>query len=89
MEPSRSARSGTTSKTSTTSGDGRGLEADVGARRATEAVFSVDRAKILAVLIGDLGDYDLAEDGLQDAFAEALRSWPSRGVPDLTDRAGS
>ena len=58
-----------------------GSEPDVGTRRATEAVFAADHAKILAILIRDLGDYDLAEEGLQDAFAEALRSWPSRGIP--------
>ena len=29
-----------------------------------------------------MGDLDLAEDAVQDAFAEALRSWPQRGVPD-------
>jgi RNA polymerase sigma-70 factor (ECF subfamily) len=29
-----------------------------------------------------LGDFDLAEDAVQEAFAEALRTWPSRGVPD-------
>jgi len=58
-----------------------GHEDEVGARRAIEAVFAEHRDMILAVLIRDLGDYDLAEDGLQDALTEALRSWPSRGVP--------
>jgi RNA polymerase sigma-70 factor (ECF subfamily) len=61
---------------------GERVEADVGARRATEAVFVADHARILAILIRYLGDYDLAEDGLQEAFAEALRSWPSRGIPE-------
>jgi len=32
-------------------------------------------------LIRVLGDFDLAEDAVQDAFAEALRTWPARGVP--------
>lgn len=57
------------------------VEAQIGARRTVEEVFAVDHAKIVAILIRDLGDYDLAEEGLQDAFTEALRSWPSRGVP--------
>jgi RNA polymerase sigma-70 factor (ECF subfamily) len=29
-----------------------------------------------------LGDFDLAEEAVQEAFAEALRTWPTRGVPD-------
>ena len=32
-------------------------------------------------MIRALGDFDLAEDAVQDAFAEALRTWPARGVP--------
>lgn len=56
-------------------------EAELGPRRAVEAVFADDHARIMAILVRDLGDYDLAEDGLQEAFGEALRTWPSRGVP--------
>jgi RNA polymerase sigma-70 factor, ECF subfamily len=36
---------------------------------------------VLATLIGVLGDFDLAEDALQDAVAVALRRWPKQGVP--------
>jgi RNA polymerase sigma-70 factor (ECF subfamily) len=36
---------------------------------------------VLASLIGVLGDFDLAEDALQDAVAEALERWPRTGVP--------
>jgi RNA polymerase sigma-70 factor (ECF subfamily) len=36
----------------------------------------------VATLIRVLGDFDRAEEAVQDAFAEALRSWPERGVPD-------
>ena len=57
-------------------------ENDRGARHAIEAVFRADHGRILAVLVRDLGDLDLAEEGIQDAFAEALRTWPSRGQPD-------
>ena len=50
-------------------------------RSTVEAAFRADHGRIMAVLIRDLGDLALAEDALQDAFVEALRSWPSRGVP--------
>jgi RNA polymerase sigma-70 factor (ECF subfamily) len=36
---------------------------------------------VLATLIGVLGDFDLAEDALQDAIAAALERWPRDGVP--------
>lgn len=36
----------------------------------------------MATLIRVLGDFDLAEDAVQEAFAEALRTWPERGLPD-------
>lgn len=39
--------------------------------------------RILAGLIGRLGgDFDLAEDALQDAYARALASWPAAGIPE-------
>ncbi len=37
---------------------------------------------VLATLIRLLGDFELAEDALQEAFAAALRQWPDQGVPD-------
>jgi len=37
---------------------------------------------VLASLIGVLGDFDLAEDALQDAVATALERWPTEGVPE-------
>ena len=40
---------------------------------------------MLASLIGQLRDFDLAEDSLQDAVEQALRHWPTRGVPDHPD----
>ena len=46
------------------------------------AVFRDERARALATLIRLLGDFDRAEDALQDAFAAALQQWPREGVPD-------
>ncbi|HEX6134356.1 MAG TPA: DUF6596 domain-containing protein [Longimicrobiales bacterium] len=54
---------------------------DVRAREVLEAVFRHDRSQILAVLIRLTGDFTLAEDSLQEAFAEALVRWPADGVP--------
>ena len=46
-----------------------------------EQVFRDERARVLAALIGVLGDFDLAEDALQDAVAVALERWPREGTP--------
>jgi RNA polymerase sigma-70 factor (ECF subfamily) len=37
---------------------------------------------VLAILIGILGDFELAEDALQDAVVAATSSWPENGIPD-------
>jgi RNA polymerase sigma-70 factor (ECF subfamily) len=49
---------------------------------AAEAAFREERAAVLATLIRQLGDFGLAEDALQDAFAEAIVAWDRDGVPD-------
>ncbi len=51
------------------------------AQRAVAAVGRDSRTRVLATLARRFGDLDLAEDVLQDAFAEALRAWPSQGIP--------
>jgi RNA polymerase sigma-70 factor, ECF subfamily len=51
------------------------------AREAVEAVYREESRRILATLIRLLGDFDLAEEALQDAFASALQQWPKEGVP--------
>src|SRR3954467_7729513 len=52
------------------------------ANREVERVFRTERQRALATLIRLLGgDFDLAEDALQEAFAEALSRWPASGVP--------
>jgi RNA polymerase sigma-70 factor (ECF subfamily) len=47
-----------------------------------ERVFAQERARVLAALVRSVGDFELAEDALQDAFAVALERWPRSGVPD-------
>ncbi|MFW0787400.1 DUF6596 domain-containing protein [Gordonia sp. CPCC 206044] len=51
------------------------------AARAVAAVGRDGRARILASLTRRFGDLDLAEDTVQDAFAQALTTWPRTGVP--------
>ncbi|PYP56650.1 MAG: RNA polymerase subunit sigma-24 [Gemmatimonadetes bacterium] len=46
-----------------------------------EAVYRAESRRVLATLIRLLGDFDLAEEALQDAFAAAVERWPVEGVP--------
>ncbi len=48
---------------------------------ALESAYRHDRDRVLARLIGILGDFDLAEDALQDALVSATSDWPAHGVP--------
>ncbi len=48
---------------------------------AIEPVFRSEAGRVLATLIRLVGDFELAEEGLQDAFAAALEQWPVAGVP--------
>jgi RNA polymerase sigma-70 factor (ECF subfamily) len=48
---------------------------------AIDSAFREERAIVLATLIGLLGDFQLAEDAVQDAFEEAVKVWPRDGVP--------
>ena len=51
-------------------------------RQAVEQVFREESGRILAGLIRLFGDFDLAEDALQDALATALDRWPAEGAPE-------
>lgn len=46
-----------------------------------DALYRAESGRILATLIRLLGDFDLAEDAVHDAFAAALERWPQDGVP--------
>ena len=48
---------------------------------AIERVFREEYGRAVAVLVRVLGDIDLAEDAVQDAFTAAVRLWPSSGLP--------
>jgi RNA polymerase sigma-70 factor (ECF subfamily) len=55
--------------------------ADDRIREDVDKVYRSDSRRILAALIRLLGDFDLAEDALHDAFRAALDRWPKEGVP--------
>jgi RNA polymerase sigma-70 factor (ECF subfamily) len=46
-----------------------------------ETIYREESGRILATLIRLLGDFDTAEEAMQDAFAAALEQWPSAGTP--------
>jgi RNA polymerase sigma-70 factor (ECF subfamily) len=48
---------------------------------AAEGAFRRERTAVLATLIRQLGDLQLAEDAVQDAFVAAVATWPRDGVP--------
>jgi RNA polymerase sigma-70 factor, ECF subfamily len=47
-----------------------------------DQVYRSDWGRIVATLIGAYGDFDLAEDAAQEAFAAAVNQWPKEGIPD-------
>ncbi|HXK30598.1 MAG TPA: RNA polymerase sigma factor [Candidatus Binatia bacterium] len=51
------------------------------ARGAVDAVYRSDSRQIFATLVRLLGDFDLAEEALHEAFTAALEQWPRDGVP--------
>jgi RNA polymerase sigma-70 factor, ECF subfamily len=50
-------------------------------RESLEVVYRTESRRVLATLIRLLGDFDLAEEALHDAFTAALDQWPKEGVP--------
>ncbi len=61
-------------------GDGR-LQPWETVQSAADGVYRTERAAILATLTRQVRDFQLAEDALQDAFVDAVSSWPRDGVP--------
>jgi RNA polymerase sigma-70 factor (ECF subfamily) len=50
--------------------------------RVIDDIYREESRRVFATLIRLLGDFDLAEDALHDAFAAAMRQWPRDGIPD-------
>src|SRR6266702_2530184 len=51
------------------------------ARATAEAIYRAESRRVFATLVRLLGDFDLAEEALHDAFRAALEQWPRDGVP--------
>src|SRR5215211_9072695 len=51
-------------------------------REKVGEVYRSESRRVFATLVRLLGDFDLAEDALHNAFAAALEQWPRAGVPD-------
>jgi RNA polymerase sigma-70 factor (ECF subfamily) len=56
-------------------------DAMVTAREAIVEVYGAESRRVLATLIRLLGDFDLAEEALHEAFAAAIEQWPRDGMP--------
>ena len=50
-------------------------------REVTDAIYRAESRRVFATLVRLLGDLDLAEEALHDAFRAALEQWPLDGVP--------
>src|ERR1044072_855984 len=47
-----------------------------------ETLYRTESGRVLATLVRLLGDLDLAEEAMHEAFAAALESWPQTGIPE-------
>src|SRR5437870_1009516 len=53
------------------------------ANAAVNAVYTSDWGRIVATLIRQIGDFELAEEAAQEAFAAAIDQWRTSGVPEF------
>ena len=57
-------------------------DAAAAAREMVDTVYQAESRRVFARLVRLLGDFDLAEEALHDAFAAAVEQWPKTGIPD-------
>ena len=50
--------------------------------RRVDAVYRAESRRILATLIRQVGDFDVAEEAMHEAFVAAVEQWPAQGIPD-------
>ena len=51
-------------------------------RSQVESIYRSESRRVFATLVRVLGDFDVAEEALHDAFASAIEQWPRDGIPD-------
>jgi RNA polymerase sigma-70 factor (ECF subfamily) len=56
-------------------------DASAGIRARVEEVYRAESRRVFATLVRLLGDFDLAEEALHDAFRAALEQWPRNDLP--------
>ena len=54
---------------------------DAAALAAVDAIYRAESRRVFATLVRLLGDFDLAEEALHEAFASAVKQWPADGIP--------
>src|SRR5690606_9845274 len=57
------------------------MDANQPMRQAVEAIYRTESRRVLATLIRLLGQFDLAEEALHDAFTAAVEQWSRDGIP--------
>ncbi len=57
------------------------FDTNLDVRSTVDRVYRTESRRILATLIRLVGDFELAEEGMLDAFASALNQWPKEGIP--------
>jgi RNA polymerase sigma-70 factor (ECF subfamily) len=50
-------------------------------QKQIEEIYNKESRRVYATLVRVLGDFDFAEDALQEAFIAALKQWPEEGIP--------
>jgi RNA polymerase sigma-70 factor, ECF subfamily len=59
----------------------RGMEPAPDIRTAVDAIYRAESRRVLATLIRLLGDFDVAEEAVHEAFMAAVEQWPEQGIP--------
>jgi len=57
-------------------------DASLRAHEVAERIYRAESRRVFATLVRLLGDFDVAEEALHDAFRAALEQWPREGVPE-------
>lgn len=57
------------------------MTANLSIQRRIDSIYRTESRRIFATLVRLLGDFDLAEDALHEAFVAAARQWPEEGLP--------